>query len=244
MNSDSILFCGDVHSNFEHVVDVVLKHSPAAIVLLGDLQPKKPLDVELREILEKTEIWFIHGNHDTDSDGEYFRLFDSKLADRNLHGRVVQIAGMRIAGLGGVFRGSIWAPPAPWAFETQDEYTEKCRKIELWREGMPRKHHSSIFPADYFNLAGQRADILVTHEAPSSHPHGYDAIDELTRSLGATKSFHGHHHDRLNYSKHYARLRFEAHGVGFRGITDLAGRVVRPGNFDEESRTWKRHFAG
>jgi hypothetical protein len=69
---------------------------------------------------------------------------------------------------------------------------------------------------DYFGLVGQRADILVTR-GPSSHPHGFDAIDELGRSLGVSKAFHGHHHDRLDYSSHRERLGFDAFGVGFCG---------------------------
>jgi hypothetical protein len=32
------------------------------------------------------------------------------MADRNQHGRVVEFDGLRIAGLGGVFREKIWHP--------------------------------------------------------------------------------------------------------------------------------------
>jgi len=109
-----ILFFGDPHTRFSHVLDAVMQHRPAAIVLLGDIQARRPLDVELASILDLTEVWFIHGNHDTDTDLYYDNLFGSQLADRNLHGRVVEIAGVRVAGLGGVFRGgrvgvgSVW----------------------------------------------------------------------------------------------------------------------------------------
>ena len=106
-----ILFCGDLHGQFGHVIEAVLVRQPAAVILLGDLQAQNPLEVELAPILGHTEIWFIHGNHDTDSDADHDNLFDSALADRNLHGRVVEIAGVRIAGLGGVFRGQVWSPP-------------------------------------------------------------------------------------------------------------------------------------
>ena len=229
----TILFCGDIHGHIEHVIAAVREHQPAAVILLGDLQPQRPLEVELAPILSSTEIWFIHGNHDTDSDADHDRLFGSALADRNLHGRVVEIAGQRIAGLGGVFRGQVWAPPAPWEFESQKAYLAHCGKSHRWRGGLPRKHRSSIFPADYVGLTQQRADVLVTHEAPSCHPHGFEAIDELARRLGAQTSFHGHHHDRLDYSADYARLGFAAFGVGFCGISDLAGRVIRAGDFDE-----------
>ena len=47
------------------------------------------------------EAWFIHGNHDTDSDANYDHLIGSALADRNLHGRVALVDGIRIACLDG-----------------------------------------------------------------------------------------------------------------------------------------------
>ena len=228
-----IYFFGDTHGCFDHVLDVVDQDRPAAVVFLGDLQAQRPLEIELATILDKTEVWFIHGNHDTDSEADYDNLFGSALADRNLHGRVVEIDGLRIAGLGGIFRGQVWAPPAEWLHARPEDFAARCGKGNLWRGGLPRKHRSSIFPADYFGLVGQRADILVTHEAPSSHPHGFDAIDDLARSLGVSKAFHGHHHDRLDYSSHHKRLGFNAFGVGFCGISDANGRMVRPGDFDE-----------
>ena len=230
-----ILFCGDVHGNFDHVLSAVDRHQPTAVVLLGDLQAQRPLEVELASILGETEVWYIHGNHDTDSEADYDHVFGSALADRNLHGRVVEIDGLRIAGLGGIFRGQVWAPPAPWLHERPEDFAARCGKGNLWRGGLPRKHRSSIFPSDYFDLGGQRADILVTHEAPSAHPHGFEAIDDLARSLGVSKSFHGHHHDRICYSSQRDRLGFTAFGVGFRGITDSSGTIVLAGEFDEAS---------
>ncbi|NYG35483.1 metallophosphoesterase family protein [Sphaerotilus montanus] len=105
----AIWLCGDVHGRFEHLIGAVLQppqgQRPAAIVLLGDVQAARPLELELAAILPHTEVWFIHGNHDTDSDADHDHLFGSALAHRNLHGRVVEVAGVRIAGLGGVFRG-------------------------------------------------------------------------------------------------------------------------------------------
>lgn len=228
-----IFFAGDTHGQFGHVIKAVQEYRPAALIFLGDLQASRPLDQELRPILGSTEIWFIHGNHDTDSDHDYDHLFGSALAGRSLHGRVVDIAGIRIAGLGGVFRGQVWMPPGNVQYETPEAYTAHCGKGNLWRGGLPRKHRSSIFPIDYAHLVGDRADILVTHEAPTSHPHGFDAIDELARSLGVSRLFHGHHHDRLDYTAHRDRLGFEAFGVGFCGITDQTGRVVVTGKFDE-----------
>lgn len=231
----AIYFCGDTHGNFQHVIHAVMSNRPAAVIFLGDLQLKRPLDQELASILDLTEVWYIHGNHDTDTDKVYDHLFGSSLAKRNLHGRVVEIAGRRIAGLGGVFRGHIWMPPGHKNFLTQKEYVAKSSKDNRWRNGLPRKHYSSIFPGDYHHLAQQKADILVSHEAPSAHPHGFAIIDELAQHMQVSKSFHGHHHDRIDYRSHDARLGFQAFGVGLRGISDIDGNVIVAGELDHET---------
>ena len=60
-----------------------------------------PWRLSLDFILGMTEVWFIHGNHDTDSDANYDHLIGSALADRNLRGRVALVDGIRIACLDG-----------------------------------------------------------------------------------------------------------------------------------------------
>ena len=110
------------------------------------------------------------------------------------------------------------------ADENPKQYLARCGKGNQWRGGLPLTHRSTIFPDDYERLVKQRADILVTHEAPSAHPHGFAAIDDLARSLGVKKTFHGHHHDQLDYSAERTRLGFDAFGVGFRGIFDQDGQ--------------------
>ena len=72
------------------------------MVILGDLQPPAPLEQVLEEALCYTDIWWIPGNHDTDTDAIYDNLWRSGLRDHNLHGRSVMIHGVRIAGLGEV----------------------------------------------------------------------------------------------------------------------------------------------
>ncbi|MDE2599069.1 MAG: metallophosphoesterase [Rhodocyclaceae bacterium] len=229
----SIFFCGDPHGNFEHIVEAVQQHRPAAIVLLGDVQARQPLERELQAIVDLTEVWWIHGNHDTDSDTDHDNLFESALADRNLHGRVVEIAGVRVAGLGGVFRGQIWGPPDAAAYQAPADFLLRCGKGNRWRDGLPRKHRSSIFPAEYQQLMCEQADILVTHAAPSCHPHGFSAIDELARRLGVRQTFHGHHHRDIDYVEHASHLGFMAYGVGFCGVQDQDGRVIQASDFDE-----------
>ena len=206
-----ILFFGDPHGDFEPVLEAVERIRPEAIIMLGDLQAQRPLHIELAPIRSKTDIWFIHGNHDTDSDQDFDHLFHSELGDRNLDGLVQVIAGYRVAGLGGVFRDKVWNPAVPLeqaAFGSAQKMAAYSRKgrsgteVDLrltWRGGILRKHHSSIFPDVYQRLGRLRADILVTHEAPSAHVHGFMAIDELAISLGAKLVVHGHHHESTDY---------------------------------------------
>ncbi|WP_246025052.1 hypothetical protein [Paraburkholderia dinghuensis] len=146
----------------------------------------------------------------------------------------MSVAGVRIAGLGGIVRGQVWRPPEPPRVHAQAEFIAQCGRGKRWRGGMPRTHRSAIFPADYEALLGQRADVLVTHEAPACHPYGFAAITELAQQLGAKTAFHDHHHDRLDYSEANGRNRFKAVGVGLRGITDQGGNVIVAGELDEE----------
>ena len=197
--SPTIMFFGDPHGQFDFVIRSVRRHAPAAIVLLGDLQARRPLHVELAPILSLTEVWFVHGNHDTDSEADHDNLFGSDLADCNLHGRVAEIAGYRVAGLGGVFRETIWAPPLEPAFASAADRLRVVRRSERWRGGLPLRHRSSIFPDVYQDLSRQRADILVTHEGLGGHPHGWKALDDLAASLQVQVVVHGHLHQAIDY---------------------------------------------
>ena len=266
-----IWMLGDVHGQFDHVLETVRSsgEQPAAVIFLGDLQCPAPFSECVNDIeVAGIACWAIPGNHDTDSEADCRHLFNDPLfRERNLHGRVVEIAGLRVAGLGGVFRGEIWYPQASGNAEAVDEPVfrsyDAFRHALQQRQGRPRrlskqesaqaqvaqdrialrgdairngklrKHRSSIFHDDYLALYGQCADILVTHEAPACHPHGFQEIDALAQSLHAKYVFHGHHHDSLNYRNEFTRLGFAAYGVGFRGITDLFGGRLRVGESDE-----------
>lgn len=226
---------GDNHGHFQHLIKAVKTYRPAAVISVGDIagdRQHQPLEETLKEILELTSFWWIPGNHDTDSVGAYDRLFQSELANHNFDGKVVEIAGVRFAGLGGVFRGQVRMPPAEPNYQSAKEFTSKCGKGRCFRAGLPLRHRSTIFPDVYQTLAGKRADVLITHEAPSCHPHGFAVLDELARALGVQCAFHGHHHDNLDYSSNWPTLGFRAYGVGLRGITSLDGKVIVPGEHD------------
>lgn len=245
--NDRIWVAGDLHGDFQCLLEQAVRERPRAIVLLGDVEAPRPLQAELAPLLGHTEILFILGNHDTDSPRHYANLIDSAIGEGNLHGRVRNVAGVRIAGLGGVFRRVIWDP------HTQDvpaysNYTaflaalnarRPLRERSGAREHRTKKeltHLSSIFWDDVERLANQKADILICHEAPSCHPNGFTVIDRLARAMGVHTVFHGHHHDCLNYEIDWTRLGFRAFGVGFGGITEVDGGTVIPGAFDMQCR--------
>lgn len=94
------------------------------------------------------------------------------------------------------------------------------------RRGVPLRHRSSIWPDTYDHMASLRADILVTHEAPSCHRHGFAAIDRLAEVMGVQALFHGHHHEPRRY---HETAGYRVHSVGFRAITNMYGGIVLPG---------------
>ncbi|QKL01299.1 metallophosphoesterase [Pseudomonas sp. NY5710] len=225
-----ICFLGDVHGHFDHVIRLVKVHRPDAVVFLGDLECSLPLDTILRPILGLTEIWYIHGNHDTDQRSYWHNLHGSGFAGRSLHGRVVVVAGHRIAGLGGTFESQVWLPGSPdTGIQNYEDFLERLALRPQHADIVATKKQSArsaIFPDDYFTLAMEKSDILVCHEAPSCHPYGYSEIDELAQAMGARMVVHGHHHDSLDYRSKWPKLGFEAYGVAFRSIMAIDGSVI------------------
>ena len=224
-----IFFCGDPHGTFDQINEAARLYSPDAMVILGDLQPPAPLHVVLEEALAYTDIWWIPGNHDTDSDEFYDRLWRSELAGHNLHGRVACVAGMRIGGLGGVFRGQIWMPDGNPNYYSPATFMRRVGQGNIWRGGVPRRHRSTIFPSVYGNLQRQKADILVTHEAPSCHKKGFCALDRLAKTMGVKWLFHGHQHEDRAYGMQGLIL---TRAVGYNGIVNLKGEVVVEAKLD------------
>lgn len=78
-----------------------------------------------------------------------------------------------------------------------------------------------------------RAQVLVTHEAPSCHAYGWQAIDNLAVRLGVSYVFHGHLHETRIYPRQGT---CQVVGVGYRGIvsleTDDSISVIRAGDYD------------
>lgn len=231
----TLLFCGDPHGVFRPLVETAARLAPDGVVILGDLCPDRPLEAELAPLLEAgVPVAWIPGNHDADREAWIDALAHAAglITPGDIHGRVVEIAGVRVAGLGKVFRGRVWHPDVNGGrprFASRAAMTAALPHHQRWRKGVPLRHHGTLFHEDVAALRGQKADVLVTHEAPSTHPGGFALLDKVAADLDARAVFHGHHH------KHYTAALpggIRVHGVGIRGAATLDGTVVLQGGFD------------
>ena len=262
-----IWFLGDNHAGFDYIVDAIdeAQTKPVAVIFLGDIEAPIPFEMCIEDILRRdVDVRWIIGNHDTDTEENYRNLLAPESMARNIDGKIVDVNGVRIAGLGGVFRGEIWferetanARSHGIGFRNFDDYRRDLQQkqglkrrlskmdwvqgqavpdrlsmfVDESKNGKLRKHRSSIFPDVYDALAKQRADILVTHEAPGCHPLGFEELSLLADSMHVMACFHGHQHDNLSYPLLFGRIR--AHGVGLRGISDQDGVVIKTGELDD-----------
>ncbi|WP_439257416.1 metallophosphoesterase family protein [Lonepinella sp. BR2271] len=222
-----ILFAGDPHGSYEHLYPFVQARSDISLIILGDLQLTSPQPLD--DLAKYCDIWFIHGNHDSKIVAAFDAIWGSHWKERNLHGRVVDIEGKRIAGLGGVFRGQIWMPPSKPVFFDPIHYCQYCPPEGLWRNGIPLRHRVSIFPSDIETLETQQADILICHEAPKPHPLGFRVLNQLAEKMGIKQLYHGHHHENFDYTKLNRKNTFQTINVGFRSLCDLAGNYLLQG---------------
>lgn len=229
-----LLFAGDPHGEFEHLYPILQEiGGSVSLVILGDLQIKSAQ--ELEKLATLCDLWFIHGNHDSKTAASFQALWGSEWHGRNLHARVQEIEGVRIAGLGGVFRGQVWMPPNKPLYFDPIHFCQYCPPEKIWRGGVPLRHRSSIFPSDLEVLETQKADILVCHEAPRPHPSGFVVLNKLAEKMGVRKIFHGHHHDNFDYNKTRHNMNtYAIFNIGFRSLSDINGHYLLVGIDDRE----------
>jgi hypothetical protein len=207
--SETVLFAGDPHRNFAPILRACAARPPGTLILVGDCDCPAPLAETLAPAIgQGWNVRWILGNHDTESEAAYDNLTSHP---GNLGLQIATIDGLRIAGLPGVFKPRVWHPhEGRPSYQTRSSFQAALRPNEPWRGGLPLFHRDTIFPEDFDRLSAQTCDILVTHEAPSSHPHGFTEIDDLARICGASLIVHGHHHQSYE-----ARL---PNGIRVRGL--------------------------
>lgn len=177
------------------------------------------------------QVAWIPGDHDSAQQDCWERL-QACGAALPLHGFVLDLDGVHVAGLGGSFQPKVWSPPdRALVHERRDLFKRPMLSHEL-RNPIHVGLHTAIYEAEWEALAALTADILITHEAPSPHPRGFDAIDDLARALGVVRAFHGCHHEdpKLAYREHWERLGFQAIGLAHRGVRDGLGEVIDAGD--------------
>jgi predicted phosphodiesterase len=238
-----MVFIGDIHRQWHHVVRGLagLERRPDVAVLLGDMECDRPLDEVAAPLLDAgIDVRWIWGNHDYDGGPAMWAnltdpLRNPRTREGVLNARVMEIGGVRIAGLGGTFRRRVWEPPHERRLQGRSELAEDVATLDAdWTEKQRAAMADAlgamaIWPEDYDTLAGLRADVLVTHEAPSSHPQGFATIDGLARAMGARLLIHGHHH--VCYRAR-AEDGLEVQGVGAGWAVDLDGKAWWPGEPD------------
>ena len=236
----SLIFVGDIHQNWHHVEAglAAMATPPRTAVLLGDIECAHPLDQLAAPLLERgVKVFWIHGNHDYDAGPEMWANLVSPTLNPvtsagALHMRVVDIDGVRVAGLGGTFLPHVWRVNGPPRLQRRDQLLDdiavhRSELTESQARGLATfLGDTAVFPEDIEVLSTMRADVLVTHEAPSSHPAGARAFDDLARAMGAKVIVHGHHHVTTHAE---AADGLRALSVGDAWAVDLDGQVVWPG---------------
>ena len=233
----SLIFIGDIHQNWHHVAAGLsaLPTPPRAADLLGDIECMLPLDQLAAPLLDRgVAVYWIHGNHEHDAGREMWENLAAP--ERNpitsagaLHSRVAEIAGVSVAGLGGTFLPHVWSGNAPPRLRRREQLVADLpvTRPDLSPQQAAAFAHflatTAIWPEDVDALSVQRTDVLVTHEAPSSHPAGVMVLDDLARAMGAKLIVHGHHHI-TSHAEANDGLRVLA--VGAAWAVDLEGNVV------------------
>lgn len=198
MAGADVLFYGDPHGEWRPLLRACAEKPPAAVVIVGDCDLEMPLRQQIKPVfLAGIPVQWIPGNHDVDSVEWHDRLWADH-PDGNLHAGWASLGGMTVAGLGGIFKERIWYPRVAKAvpvYPDRRAYLRQVKAAERWRGGLPLSARAAIFPEDAAAVGKLRADVLVTHEAPTSHRHGFVGIDAVAVACRATFVVHGHHHD-------------------------------------------------
>ena len=142
----------------------------------------------LRAQYPSVQVAFIFGNHDADSYEHWERLHDTGSAIA-LHGQVLDLDGVRVAGLGGNFMGRVWMPPDQPKF-TNKEAAALNRGAFQWRGGQrPAPGYlAAIYPDEFEALAAARGRRPGDARGAQLPSHGFEALDELARAMRVVRS--------------------------------------------------------
>jgi predicted phosphodiesterase len=195
-----IYVVGDPHgrTRIEHeIIPELLRRPPGVVVLAGDIELDQPFRTQFKPLFDAGHsMHWILGNHDVEFVENAFFLLHPKLGypEGNLHLKVLDVAGLRVTGLGGIFKSRVWSPPKKPVFASRQAWFETNK--QTWRGGLPLHMVDTIWPEDYAAALELKVDLLVTHEGTSAigDNRGFQAIDDLAAAQGCRYIAHGHHH--------------------------------------------------
>jgi predicted phosphodiesterase len=191
----SLIIYGDPHGNWVPLLKACAAERPDGVVILGDCDLKTPLRQQLKPLLDAgIRLRWIPGNHDVDTH-QYHDFLWGDYPQGNLHGTWGQVGGMIVGGLGGVFYEEVWYPRFEEAdphFRSRKHFVRQLPPADRLDPHLRRQ--DAIFPEDVRGLSGLHVDVLVCHEAPSSHKNGFLGIDAAAALCRAPLIVHGHHH--------------------------------------------------
>jgi calcineurin-like phosphoesterase family protein len=169
----------------------VRRHDVDLVLAAGDL-PFDYLEF-LASALDRPCV-FVPGNHDVDLSG-YARVrglwlrsgfptpWPGPIGGLNVDGRVVDVEGLRIAGLGGSIRYR--EGPNQWTERQQARRVRRLARAAAWRRLRD----------------GRPVDVLLTHSPPrgvgdaDDPPHrGFACLHDAVRRMRPTLLVHGHVH--------------------------------------------------
>lgn len=197
---NDVVVYGDPHGEWRPLLRECRENPPEGVIILGDCDLGVPLRRQLAPLFEAgIAVRWIAGNHDKDSEEWYDRLFADH-PEGNLHARSCSMGGLVFAGLGGVFKERAWYPRFEDTlpkFEGRAAFLKALPRTDRWRGGLPLRMRDAIFPEDVAALEKLRVDVMVSHEAPSSHRLGFVGVDKAARACRARLVMHGHHHEEV-----------------------------------------------
>jgi len=180
---------GDIHGDFESARRVMSRHPDVPFWLcVGDLA-----DGEGRYQALPAPLYWIKGNN------ENFDVIDAGVFPGNLHylpnGRLSEIGGIRVAGLGGTFAPS-WYDTVAASLPHPRKGSAKATELADKRRHFVREEVEACRTL-------QAVDVLLTHEAPRPYfagggPRRNDAgktpVNEILAAMKPRLHLFGHHH--------------------------------------------------
>ena len=182
MTAHPILFVGDPHRNFAPILRACAALPPGVLILLGDCECDAPLPEMLAPaVTAGWDVRWILGNRDTDSARAYENWW-GRIRRATLAGGSwswVDCGSPACRAYSSRASGTLWNASRRSSGRVRTSWQRAARGGALARRAAAMASRYDL-PGRFRSPArGLRFDVLVTHELPSSHRHGFAVIDAL-----------------------------------------------------------------